>query len=183
MSALSRIVVEAFCNLCDWTNQVWLNHIAMFDENPRASELQQSIGAEALLRLYTISHEYSLLQIAKLHDPAVVSGQVTLSIEYIVKYGGWEQPIYLQLTELSTKLNTFGKRLHTLRNKALAHNDLAAILSGSVLGEFSQGEDVKYFEVLQEFVNVVHEIAIGGVWPFDNLVQNDVTAFMSIIKS
>ena len=78
MSALSRRVVEEFYKLCDWSFQVWLNHRNLFDDNPRALELQKSMGAEALARLSAISHEYTLHQIAKLHDPAVVSGQVTL---------------------------------------------------------------------------------------------------------
>lgn len=182
MSALSRLVVEEFCKLCDWSFQVWLNHRELFDGNPRAAELQKSMGAEALSRLRTVSHEYTLHQIAKLHDRAVISGEVTLGIDYIVRYGGWNQPVLAKLTELADKLNQFAKGLRAVRNKALSHNDLAAILSGSVLGEFAEDEDVKYFEVLQEFVNVVHAEVIGGPSPFDDLVKNDVAALMAMIK-
>ena len=182
MPALSRVVVEEFCKLCDWSFQVWLNHRELFDDNPRAADLQKSMGAEALSRLRTISHEYTLHQIAKLHDRAVVAGEVTLGIEYIVKYGGWNQPVLAKLTDLAGKLNEFAQGLRTVRNRALSHNDLAAILSGSVLGEFAEDEDVKYFNVLQEFVNVVHAEVIGGPSPFDDLVKNDVAALMAMIK-
>ena len=182
MSGLSPRVVGEFCKLCDWAHQVWLNHRELFDENPRADELQKSMGADALTRLKTISHEYTLLQIAKLHDRVVVAGEVTLGVDFIVKYGAWNQPVLTKLAELAKQLNHFAESLRTVRNRALSHNDLAAILSGSVLGEFNKGEDIKYFEVLQEFVNIVHEEVIGGPAPFDDLVINDVAAFMAIIK-
>lgn len=182
MSALSRPIVEEFCKLCDWSFQVWLNYRELFDDNSRALELQKSIGAEALARLRTICHEYTLHQIAKLHDSAVVSGQITLGIEYIVKYGGWDQQVLVKLTALANQLNGFARGLRSVRNKVLSHNDLAAILSGLVLGEFAKDEDIKYFEVLQEFVNVVHSEVIGGPAPFDDLVKNDVAALMAIIK-
>ena len=182
MSALSPRVVKEFCKLCDWTFQVWLNHRELFDENPRAVELQKSMGAETLARLNTISQEYTLLQIAKLHDPSVVSGQITLGIEYIVKYGGWDQQLLEKLSGLADQLNEFARGLRSVRNKALSHNDLAAILSSSVLGEFEKGEDVKYFHVLQELVDLVHSEVIGGPSPFDDLVKNDVVALMAIIK-
>ena len=48
MSALSKVVAEEFCKLCDWSYQVWLNHRALFDNNPRAAELKSSSGADAL---------------------------------------------------------------------------------------------------------------------------------------
>jgi hypothetical protein len=51
-----------------------------------------------------------------------------------------------------------------------------------MLGKFTDGEDEKYFRALQEFVNVVHDQVAGGPWPFDNLVKNDVVAFLATIK-
>lgn len=182
MSALSPRLVKEFCKLCDWSFQVWLNHRELFDDNPRSAELQQSMGADALARLNTISHEYTLLQIAKLHDRAVVAGEVTLGIEYILKYGGWNQATLDKLTDLATNLNEFAKGLRSLRNRALSHNDLAAVLSGAKLGEFEKDKDVQYFAALQEFVDVVHSEVVGGPYPFDDLVKNDVAALMAIIK-
>jgi hypothetical protein len=183
MSALSPRVVEEFCKLCDWAYQVWLNHRTLFDDNPRATELQGSIGADALARLSAISHEYSLLQVAKLHDRAVVAGEVTLGVEYIVKYGGWSQSTSARLAELSAKLNDFAQGLRSVRNRALSHNDLAAVLSGATLGEFNKDEDIEYFSVLQELVNLVHSEAVGGPFPFNELAKNDAIALLAMMKS
>jgi len=182
MTAHSAQVALEFCKLCDWAYQAWLNHREMFDDNPRSAELQSSRGAEALSRLRTISHEYTLLQIAKLHDPVVVAGHVTLGIEYMVKYGAWSGTALVEVTQLAEKLNSFAKGLRTVRNQALSHNDLAAVLSNQTLGEFKKDEDIQYFAALQEFANVVHSEAIGGPRPFDDLVRNDVVAFMAMVK-
>lgn len=183
MTAHSAQVTQEFCKLCGWAYQAWLNHRSMFDDNPRAEELQKSMAADALARLRTISHEYTLLQIAKLHDPVVVAGQVTLGIEYMVKYGAWDAATSATLGQLTEKLNNFAKGLRTVRNKALSHNDLAAILSSATLGEFEKDEDIQYFATLQQFVDVVHGEVIGGPWPFDDLVKNDVVALMAMIRS
>ena len=182
MSALSKVVAEEFCKLCDWSYQVWLNHRALFDNNPRAAELKSSSGADALNRLRIISHEYSLLQIAKLHDRAITSGKLTLGIDFIITYGGWSAPILAKLTNLADQLNQFERGLREARNMALSHNDLAAILSGTVLGAFAKDDDIKYFDTLQEFVNLVHAEVVGGPWPFDDLVTNDVSALMSMVS-
>lgn len=182
MPALSSHVVVEFCKLCDWSYQVWLNHLAMFDDNPRSSELRTSVAADAFLRLRTISHEYTLLQIAKLHDRAVVAGEVTLGIEYVLKYGGWDQPTLDRLNNIATKLEVLAKNLRSVRNKLLSHNDLAAVLSGAPLGEFKKGEDTLYFAALQGFADVIHASVVGGPFPFDDLAKNDAIAFLSIVK-
>ena len=183
MSAHSPHVILKFSKICDWTFQSWLNHRELFDENPRSAELMKSMGGVALGRLSVISHEYVLLQIAKLHDPIVVSGQITLGIEYVLKYGGWDHSVFTKLSELADQLAIFAQNMRSARNKILAHNDLASILSDSTFGEFNKGDDVKYFQALQEFVNVVHSEVIGGPFPFDDLVKNEVAELMTIIKS
>lgn len=182
MAAHSRRVTEEFCKLCDLAYEAWLNHRELFDENPRALELQKSIAADALERLRKISHEYTLLQIAKLHDPVVVAGQITLGVEYMVKYGAWHTQIATKLVKLAERLNAFASGLRTVRNKALSHNDLAAVLSGEALGNFAKGDDIEYFNTLQEFVNEVHAEVIGGPWPFNDLVKNDAAHLMAVIK-
>ncbi|WP_298236573.1 hypothetical protein [uncultured Azohydromonas sp.] len=183
MSALSARIVEEFCKLCDWSYQVWINHRELFDDNHRTPELLQSKGAHAFERLRKISHEYTILQIAKLHDGAVVSGNITLGIDYIVKFGGWSPAISLELERLAGQLSSFSKQLRAPRNQLLSHNDLAAILSGNPLGEFNPGEDIKYFEVLQNFVNIVHNEVMGTPFPFDDLAENDAEILMAMINS
>ena len=182
MPALSPSVVIEFCKLCGWAYEAWLNHRTLFDDNVRASELQKSLAGETLARLSVISQEYSLLQIAKLHDRAVVGGKTTLSLEYVITYGAWNLAIRKQLNTLETQLNAFASQLRDARNKVLSHNDLSSIVAGATLGSFIKGEDDAYFRTLQEFVNIIHDEVIGGLWPFDDLVKNDVAAFLTVLR-
>jgi hypothetical protein len=182
MHALSASVVLEFCKICSWAYEVWLNHRELFDHNPREAELQKSLAGDALARLSVISQEYALLQIVKLHDRAVVSGNVTLSIDYIVRYGGWSDSIRVHLDGLASELKELASQLRDARNKSLSHNDLANIVAGATLGAFAQGADDRYFDILQKFVNTVHELVIGGPWPFDDRVKNDVAAFLVTVK-
>jgi hypothetical protein len=182
MHALSASVVLEFCNLCNRAHELWLNHLELFDNNLRWTELMKSIASCELNRLYGISQEYLLLQIIKLHDKAVANGNITLGIDYVLKYGGWSDSVRDRLEALEKELDGFASQLRGVRNKILSHYDLATILAGATLGGFAEGDDVKYFEDLQEFVNIVHDQVVGGPYPFSNNVINDIAYFLRTIK-
>lgn len=182
MHVLSVSIVRDFCTLCDKAHEYWLNHLELFDNNPRNTELCNSFAGEEWKRLSIISQEYGLLQIAKLHDNAVVKGNITLGIDYVVRHGDWSNSIRSRLEELAKELKGFASQLRDARNKILSHTDLATIVAGAPLGAFAEGAAEKYFRDLQDFVNTVHDEVIGGPWQFDNLVKNDVAAFLAMIK-
>jgi hypothetical protein len=180
--ALSASVVLEFCGLCNRAHELWLNHLELFDKNPRLTELMNSIAKDEFIRLSIISQEYSLLQVVKLHDPAVMKGNITLGINYVLTYGGWSDSVRACLTKLKAKLDCFASQLLDVRNKILSHNDLATIVAGATLGEFDEGADGKYFKALQEFVNIVHGEVIGVPYPFSETVKSDVAFFLRTIK-
>ena len=182
MHAVSASVVGEFCNLCNRAHELWLNHLELFDNNPRSTELMKSIASCELKRLSVISQEYSLLQIIKLHDKAVMNGNTNLGIDYVFTYGGWSDSVRDRLEALKKELDGFASQLHGVRNKILSHYDLQTILAGAPLGMFADGSDKKYFEALQEFVNIVHDQVVGGPYPFCNHVINDIAYFLRTIK-
>lgn len=180
--AISASVVRNFCALCDKAHELWLNHLELFDNNPRNDELMKSIARDEWLRLSIISQEYSLLQVVKLHDPAVMNGNITLGIDYVLTYGGWSDSVRSRLKELAKELGGFADQLRGVRNKILSHYDLATILANAPLGAFAKGADEKYFKDLQDFVHMVHGEVIGVPYPFSNNVKNDIAYFLRTIK-
>lgn len=154
----------------------------LFDENLRADELCKSPGGDTFARLSAISQEYVLLQIFKLHDPAVTKGVITLGIDYIIKYGGWSDEMRHELEVMYENLSKFAEKIKPARNKVISHHDLATITEGVPVGKIDNDVAEKYFEILQEFANKVHEQTIGGPWPFNDLVKNDVAAFLRMLK-
>ncbi len=135
----------------------------------------------ALARLSIVAHEYCLLQIAKLHDPAIQGGKSNLTLRYIIEYGGWDQGTVEKLKMLCVELEAFAQEIRDARNQILSHNDLIAIIAGTPLGAFEQDKDVRYFDCLQEFVDLVHDETIGGPYPFNDLAKDDAVVLAGML--
>ncbi|GAA4868992.1 hypothetical protein [Luteimonas vadosa] len=170
MKGLTPHVAQEFCSLCDWAYHANQIHRHLFDNNPHVDRLINSQFGDALSQLSGVTVEYAALQIAKLHDKAVVSGRVTLSIDYILVYGGWDEPAKSELEMIRKELDSFADKLRQVRNKALSHNDLCAILAGGALGAFEQDEDLAYFDRLKAFANLVSVSAIGKPFSYSSRI-------------
>jgi hypothetical protein len=182
MTALSSEVVRRFCEYCGWTYRVWKARKIVFDDNSRVEELSKSRIPYYLEMLSMITQEYSLHQIAMLHDPAVQHGQINLTIEYVVKFGGWDSDVLNRLNGLKEDLDRFAGVIRSARNKILSHRDLETILAGKPLGKFEAGADDTYFQKLQEFVDLVHDKTIGGPYPLaEATVLNDAGALVHLL--
>ena len=173
MTGHSTKVLTEFFKLCNWAYDAWRIHRVLFDDNPRKVELRNSAAGNGLVRLSIITQEYLLHQISKLHDPAIQQGQANLSIEYMLRFGGWDAETKKKLETVKARLDEFAAQLKTVRNKVLSHNDLESTLNGSTLGAFPDGEDVEYFRSLQEFVDIIHKATVGGTNLFCEDAAND----------
>ena len=144
---ISRDIALEFCDLCNWVYETWTTHKRLFDDNIQP---EQNIGKSAAFtnRLCTITQEYCLMQIAKLHDPAKQRNSTNLTIEYIVQFGEWGQRRG-DIEKIHSGLLNLWERLKPARNKALAHNDLETLMANVPLGSFPEGADVEYFDALQ----------------------------------
>ncbi len=180
MSALSETVIVKFCDFCQWAYDVWMTNRTLFDENPKSQELNEGcVGFFA--RLNIITKEYALHQITKLHDPPVMGGNICLTVGYIVEYGGWEKETYDILKKLQDNMECFSKRIKPARNKILSHNDLKTFISESTHGDFEEGADIKYFEELQKFNNIVCNKILGIDLPFRSSGKEDTEWFLNKI--
>lgn len=182
MNALSPVVASKFCELCEQAHTVWRTHRVLFDENPKKSELESSPAGKALMQLSISSHEYLLQQICKLHDRAIMNNNLTIGIDYIMRFGGWDAETGSRLRSLKDELDRFADQLREVRDKVLSHNDLEAHLSGGTLGAFAGGQDRLYFDKLQEFVNIVQESTFGSPAPFSDEPDQDAKALLAALK-
>lgn len=182
MNALSPVVASKFCELCERAYAVWRIHRVLFDENPNWNAIGNSPAGPGMIHISEVSQEYMLLQIRKLHDPAVQREHATLGIDYIMRFGGWDAPMLARLKALKSDLDKFSLQLRDVRNRILCHNDLEVHLKGETLGDFPLGEDIRYFEKLQEFVNIVHESAFGSPSPFSDNPDKKAAALLAALK-
>ncbi len=178
---MTRDIALLFCRVCGWVYEAWVTHKCLFDQNDnKANTLQKA--TEFTKRLSTITQEYSLQQIAKLHDPHGKKPNQNVSIDFVVSFGEWGAK-EAKIKAIEKRLLELWGHLKPARNKLLAHNDLKALLANEELGGFPEGEDDLYFAALQELVDEVHDRwGDGGPYPFDDLAKNDVFEFLDVLE-
>lgn len=180
MNPISPDVAKQFCELCNWAYECWMTHKRLFDKN-RRTEANIARAKYFTSRLSVITQEYALLQICKLHDPAVQRGAVNITIDYVVRFGDWGRDSD-RINSHVQHMRSLFEKLQSARNKVLAHNDLEAIMESTAFGEFPEGLDDEYFSELQKLVNAVHEKWIGGICPFNDLAGADVEEFLDVLE-
>lgn len=180
MNPISPDVAKQFCELCNWAYECWVTHKHLFDENVK-TETTIARAKYFTSRLSVITQEYSLLQICKLHDPAIQKSSVNITIDYIVRFGDWGADTS-EINQHALRLAALFDKLKSARNKVLAHNDLEAIMGAAALGGFPEGLDNEYFSALQELVNAVHEKWLGRPYPFNDLAGADVEEFLYVLE-
>ena len=127
-------------------------------------------------RISIIIHEYSILQICKLHE-STNNRRPSLTLDCVIGRGEWGSD-FKQLQELNKNLNRFYLKLKAARDKIIAHSDTDTYAKESTLGAFIRGEDYSYFSDLQEAVNIIHENTCGGPYSFNDLVTSDAEEFI-----
>lgn len=161
-SALSRTVLDKLWDQCNWAHEVWTLRKALIDHNRRKQTLQRGPYFYFIVAVGNALHDYCLQQIAKLHDPATTGRRVSLTLDYIVEYGGWDSKTLRRLTQIKRRLDSLDKQIRPARNQLIAHNDLAALLNGVPMGAFKRGADKHYFRSLSKFLATAYQCVTGG---------------------
>jgi len=183
--SINKDVIKKFCELCDWNHQVWMICLAI-EENSITKNIFRGECKGFFVRFNKIMLEYAILQLVKLHDPPIQNQKTNLTLKYIVEYGDWDSETRGQLETLYRKLEELGGKsgpLKSARNNIISHYDLETVVKEITLGAFDKGKEVEYFQVLQEFVNLIHEKSIGGPYPFDDFAKPDTDAFLKALSS
>jgi len=176
----SKETIYRFFGLCDWLIQTYDFRKCLFDDNPDEGALRDKRHEHFFYRIHVTFQESWMQQLAKLHDPAKQGAHFNLSLEYIIEYHDWEPDIKQELQNLKDEMNVLYLLIRDARNKLLSHNDYKTMHGpDKYLGEFEEGEDIKYFSSLKEFCEKVSQDVCDEPFLYDDMVQNDVDVFMS----
>ena len=166
---------QAFCDLCQWVYECWLTHLHLLERLPERLEEERSVPIGELLetpigrclgRLNELSQQYSLLQIAKLHDRARQGGNENLSIDFFVKQEFWSEEEAVIIADIESELDSLYEKLKDARNKILAHNDRSVFANDVPLGNFAEGDDERYFRALGRLCSMILNKFPNKNWPY-----------------
>lgn len=180
MYQVTKEIATEFCKLCNWVYESWITHKTLFDENEKPDQ-NINKAEDFAIRLFEITFIYCLLQISKLHDPAIMGSSQNLTINYIVQFGEWGAEMH-RIVAIQKILDELGQCLKTARNKVMAHSDLKTIMSSRKHGYFPPGLDDKYFRALQDLVDEVAKKWLGGVYRFNDLARVDAEQFLALLE-
>jgi hypothetical protein len=179
--AFGPAIAEKFCERCSWVHTVWSMQKA-FEEDSRTAVLMTNGYGYLFENIARMSVEHTLLEMAKLHDPACQQQRVNLSLEYIIEYGGWDSATTADLRRLFDKMREQFECIRYARNRAIAHNDLATILADAPLGAFPAGMDVDYFNDLESFATIVRDRVCGKFFEFTAHARSDVLMLLGALS-
>ena len=166
---------QSFCNLCQWVYECWTTHSNLLECLPTRLEEERSMPLPDFLetpygrcldRLNVMSHEYIVLQIAKLHDPAIQGRNENLSISFFLNQDFWSEDEELAVREIATELEGLHAQIEDARNKILAHNDRTVFEKDLLLGGFRPGDDERYFRTLGQLCSMIWNKFPNRNWPY-----------------
>lgn len=155
---------QAFCDLCQWVYECWTTHSNLFEPLPARLEEERNViladfmktpYGSCLERLNVMSHEYIILQIAKLHDPPRHGGNENLSVGFFLSQDFWTRAEESALRKIAAELDRLYTQIEDARHKILAHNDRAVFENDSPLGGFREGDDKGYFRALGQLCSMI----------------------------
>ena len=150
MKSVTEEDAVAFCKLCHWAYDGWIIHRILFDDIQdrlmclgALDDFIDTGGGNCFFHVAAVSHEYLLLQIAKLHDPTR-RGQ-RLSIGFFRNQKTWGPTEKERVAKIVQGLDEFYQFIKPARDKVIAHNDRLAMQSSRFLGEYPSKMDERYF--------------------------------------
>ena len=170
---------QAFCELCQWVYECWLTHTHLFERLPTRLQHERNVPiaefvetpfGRCIARLNDISQQYSILQIAKLHDPIRQGGNENLSIDFFVRQEFWSEEEKSTIAGIVSELDNLYRKIQDVRNKILAHNDRSIFANDVSLGSFQVGDDEIYFGALGRLCSIIWNKFPNKNWPFGRRV-------------
>ncbi|TVQ83789.1 MAG: hypothetical protein EA357_05030 [Micavibrio sp.] len=183
-------ITESFLEVCRWAYICFTYH----EEIGAGLKKIRGVAGEPRWRsraapyffhdLSAIMQEYTLLQMAKLHDEAETYGKTNISIHYIKEKLNWNRDEKQAINSIVAKMTEFYKRIKDARNKVIAHNDRNAYQDNHRLGCFIAEQDNEWFGCLEELADRVSQKFLGVPYSLseDSFATTDVNEFLQIVE-
>ncbi len=176
---IDRYLIDEFIARCQRAYDICNLHKKLFDENDASGPMKKEPYYSIFGLINHATLEQSLLDIAKLHDPAMQGKNENLSLEYIIEKSQWPTDIRKEITDLKVQLDEqLFSSIKSARRKALCHHDIRTILNKKFLGDFPKDADIKYFNILEKFLHIVCQSQFNQRFTFDRWVENHISQFI-----
>ena len=172
MSEEFNEVFERIKELLTHLNIRWIIYLQMYGANAYRVELLNNTASNAFYEFQWLVMDNMILSLSKLTDSAKMRGNWNLSLPYL-----HEEIINLKEVQLSEELGDIIEELNSsvenfrkIRNKRIAHNDLAvAIDDNSPLPGVSRADITRALELIMDFLNKIE------LHYFDSTTRYDMT--------
>lgn len=157
-------MVKQFCDY--FVGLKAIHHIGkeLFSDD-EGRKLMEQTAVSFFTDINDILVKYFILETAKITDPAVTNKKFeNFTIANLLETVDWPENVADDLARLNRVIKRFRKRIKKARDKLLAHYDKNTFMSGTVLGEFPEGDDEKFMQALEEMCNVLHKAAFGEIF-------------------
>jgi AbiU2 len=161
-----KTVLHGFYDLCVEARSDFDLYRSLFEDDPTSTELCVNYAPYFFNDFGRIITRALVLHACKLTDPAGTAGKTNLTTNYILEELPWPANVKDELNRLSDRLMAFRDKVKAARNKRIAHADLhSQVQHLEAMGAFNPGEDLKFFEDLQSFVEVAFRHVFGDPAP------------------
>ena len=172
MSEEFKEVFEHIKELLTHLNIRWIIYKQMYGTNVYRVELLNNTASNVFSEFQWLVMDNMILSLSKLTDPAKMRGNWNLSLPYL-----YEEIINLnevqlseELGEILEELNNSVENFRKIRNKRIAHTDLAvAIDDNSPLPGVSRADITRALELVMDFLNKIE------LHYFDSTTRYDMT--------
>ena len=170
-----RAVVTKFAEQCGWVWTTVQQYRLLFEQGELRLRLLDRVASNYFRFLHTILRDYIYLQFTRITDPAETFGRENLTASYVAERIAWPPAVEGALREKLGELLDFRRKILPARNQLVVHPDLQAHASDVSFGAFPEGDETRFLQNLQEFVDIVHEQLFGCRLPLDAVTYGDAS--------
>ena len=149
----------------------WIMFVQMFGGNAHRIDVINRTSSNLLMEFHWLVLDNMVLSLSKLTDPAGMRGNSNLSLPYLIDEieKTDKKDIVPELKATLEELNAAVEHFRKIRNKRIAHNDLAVVLGGdeSTLPGVSRADVNNALKLTGDFLNKIEVTFFNSTTGYD----------------